>query len=347
MPGVFEFENYAKIIAKKLFHGKTAEFRPLSGIHATLASIMSLTEPGDLMMSLPPAIGGHFATRPIVEKSGRRWKPLPWDHHRFDLDLDRLAKEIKINRPHAIIFDHGMPLFPLSVSEVRKIIGDECRLIYDASHTLGLIGGGAFQNPIKEGCEILQGNTHKTFPGPQKALIVTGDFETGRIIQDGLSQAIVSSQHTHHSLASYCTLFEMQAFSFSYARQIQANAQALAQALSEEGFRVISRGNEFTQSHMILVDQWRKTSMEDACHLLHKAGFSLNARTYEEVPVLRIGVQEMTRRGMGEKEMRTIGCIFRWVLEGTMSPLLIQKYITDLNLNFSDVKYSFDDYKLL
>src|SRR5258706_6720195 len=163
MPGVIDLDTIAQKAAREMFHASVSNFRPTSGLHATICTLTTATEPGDTIYSIDPDDGGHFATKHLVERIGRISRFVPWDLKNLTIDLDAFKKEIKMYPPHAIIFEHGTPLFNLPVKEVRKLVGENVLLIYDGSHTLGLIAGGEFQDPLREGCNILQGNTHKTF----------------------------------------------------------------------------------------------------------------------------------------------------------------------------------------
>lgn len=342
LPRVYAFERAAREAAREMFHASTSDFRPLSGMHAMICTLAALTDPGDTVYSVECELGGHFATRHVVTRLGRRSEYIPMDPATLCVDLDAFARAVRAVPPHLVYFDIGCALFPLPLSDVRRIVEPEVPIVYDASHTQGLIAGGVFQSPLEEGADLLQGNTHKTFPGPQKGMIHFRSEETARRIQDALTAGLVSSQHTHHSLALYLTMLEMKAFGHRYARQTLANAQALARALAAEGFSLLSRGGEWTRSNVLLLCGFPPGGHVDACRRLYACNIATNSRHGFGREVVRLGVQEATRRGMREGEMAVIAQFFRRALLGRAAPDRIRREVIDLSLRFPDIHYSFD-----
>ena len=144
-------------------------------------------------------------------------------------------------------------LFPFPLKELKEIIGN-VPLIFDASHTLGLIAGNEFQNPLVEGADILQANTHKTFFGPQKGIILSNNRRLMEKISYNLSNALVSSQHTTSSIALFISLHETLLFGKEYARKVIENAKYLAKRLHEKGLNVLCADQGFTKNHQFFID---------------------------------------------------------------------------------------------
>lgn len=342
MPGVFQLEEAAKEATKKMFGAEITDFRPSSGLHAMICTMAAATEVGELVYSIDPADGGHFATRHVLQRLGRKSKYLPWDLKNLTVDLAAFKKEINLERPSAIFFEHGTPLFNLPVSEIRKMVGENVLMIYDASHTQGLIAGGEFQDPLREGCNILQGNTHKTYPGPQKGIIHFRDLDYGERIIKNISDGLVSSEHTHHVIAECITSLEMLEYGRDYAKQMIKNADVLAKELSAGGIGLVEKNGVFTTSHEILIKGDSVGGHFDACRRLFACNISTNARVAFRQEVIRIGTQEVTRRGMKEKDMKHIAKLFRRVLIDKEPSETIRKDVTEFNSSFPNINYSFD-----
>lgn len=339
LPGVVALSKVAEELANRMFNAKFTLFRPTSGLHATICTLLATTNTGDLVYSIDPDDGGHFATKHLVEKMGRRSSFLPWDLENLTIDLNKFKEQIVSEKPKAIIFEHGTPLFNLPIKEIRSLVGDDILLIYDASHTLGLIAGGKFQDPLSEGCDILQGNTHKTFPGPQKGMIMFRDKVFGEKITSSILSGFISSMHTHHAIALYLTTLEMGEHGAAYAKQMLSNAQTLGKCLQELGFDLIKKGESFTTSHELLIKPKANKSHFDYANALFNSSINTNARVSFRQEIVRIGVQEVTRRGMVEKDMVTIAELFNQIISEKRD---MKDQVQEFNKAFPNIYFSFD-----
>src|SRR4029077_4573385 len=129
-------------------------------------------------------------------------------------------------------------LNPHNLREIREAVGEELIIIYDASHTMGLIMGGQFQAPLAEGANVICANTHKTLPGPQKGMIAFRDADFGRRANDIINGCLYSSPHTASMIALATTILEMKKFGADFAKQIIANSNALAESLADSGYKI-------------------------------------------------------------------------------------------------------------
>ena len=339
---IYELEKIAENKASEMFHSVATDFRPLSGMHGMIATMATMTEPGDLVYSVECDYGGHFATRHVATRLGRRSEYIPVDVENLSIDLDKFADEIKSKPPKMIYFDIGCAMYPLPVKEVRDIVGPGVVIVYDASHTQGLIAGGEFQVPLKEGADILQGNTHKTFPGPQKAMIHFREKKYAEKLKESLTFGLVSSQHTHHSIALYITVLEMAEYGREYARQMITNAKVLAGELVSNGIELLDRDGEYTRSNVILIKGDSVGGHVDACRKLYECNMATNSRHGFGYEVIRIGVQEATRRGMKEGEMKLVASFIKRALLDKEPSDLLKKEVIDFNSRFKEIHYSFD-----
>lgn len=339
---IYDVEKLATTVVSELFHSQYSEFRSLSGVHAMLASIITFTEVEDAIYSIDYVNGGHFATPYVINRTGRIAYSIPINPNTFSIDLEQLAQNFLNNPPKLIYLDMGCPLFPVPLESIRQLAGERTIIIYDASHTLGLIAGGKFQDPLNEGADILQGNTHKTFPGPQKAMINFKTKEHAQKIYDAMNAGLVSNRHNHHDLALFVSIFEMKEFGKDYAAQMLLNAQALAKSLQEQDIRVLEQNGEFTQSHIILIDGDSVGGYLDACHKLMRCNICTNSRKGFGTEVIRIGVQEVTRRGMKENDMKTIASFFKNILKDNIAAEKIKQDVINFNSQFNSIAFSFD-----
>ncbi|ANZ21369.1 glycine/serine hydroxymethyltransferase [Streptomyces noursei ATCC 11455] len=349
-PGVDALERAASDTARQLLGAAWVDFRPLSGLHATISVFALLTAPGSTVYSIAPANGGHFATRPLLESMGRDGRYLPWCASAGTVDLAAFAEVWRAHPGAMVLLDHGVPLAPLPVRELRAVIGDGALLAYDGSHTLGLIAGGRFQDPLAEGCDLLQGNTHKSFPGAHKGLVAFADAELGQGFSERLGLALVSSQQTGPTLANYVTTLEMGVHASAYTRQMLANQAALACALGESGFAVHHPPGATgpSASHVLLVEGGRQHDDADPYALaarLMRCGVMLNARPVDGRVVLRLGVQEVTRRGMRQPEMWRLAELMARAAhtEGATATADVAGQVAALAGVFTSVRYGFDD----
>jgi glycine/serine hydroxymethyltransferase len=342
LPGVYALEQAAHRAASDMFGAQLSDLRPLSGLHTTLCSLALTTRPGDTVYSVAPADGGHFATRTILERLGRKSLFLPWDRKRLAWNEDALRADFKAAPPSALFIDSGTVVAPVPVAPLRKAAGLKPRMLFDASHSLGLIAGGVFPNPLEEGCDVLQGNTHKTFPGPQKGTLHFRQWKFGETVCAALSKGFVSSQHTHHALALYVAMLEMHAFGRAYARQAVANAVSLGTALEQRGFELFRAGGAPTESNVLLVRRTGAKNAYDACETLLACGVMTNARPLYGCAVLRLGTQELTRRGMREPAMQWIADLVHRALIRRTSTIRLRREVDAFSREYPNVHYSFD-----
>ncbi|MCH9609311.1 MAG: Fluorothreonine transaldolase [Chlamydiales bacterium] len=334
---VDQFEYEAHRAATKMFSAHQCDFRPLSGMHAMITSLITFTKHNDTVYSIDCGYGGHFATHHVLKCLGRSSALIPIDDKNFTVNLNALSDAVKKNPPKAVYLDVGCALFPLPLQEIRSIVGPDVLIIYDASHTFGLIAGELFQSPLQEGADILQGNTHKTFPGPQKGMFCFKDPSIAEYGMDLLSTGLISSSHTHHCLALYLTLLEIEQFGKEYAKQMVRNGQRLAKALTEVGIEVLAPDLGFTKSNTLLVKGDSVGGHTEACRKFYESSIATNSRHGFGQEVIRIGVQEVTRRGMKEAEMEEIALLMKKALKTN-----VQKEVLHLTKNFQTVHYSFD-----
>ena len=340
----------------KLFQSDFADLRPISGTNANQAAFFGLTEAGDKAIVLHTSHGGHISHMPFgaAGMRGLEVHTWPFDNDEFNIDVDKAAKMIRELEPKIVVFGGSLFPFPHPVKELAPVAKEVGAFVmYDAAHVLGLIGGGQFQDPLREGAEIVTSSTHKTFPGPQGGVILYKDLgEATAKLQWAIFPGVLSNHHLHHMAGKVVTAAEMLEFGKAYAEQIVKNAKALAEAMAEEGFKVIGEGKGYTKSHQVIVDvsELHEAGGGWAAPLLEEAGIILNKNLLPWDPLekvntpsgLRIGVQEMTRVGMMEDDIKEIARFMRRVLLDKEDPKKVEKDVFEFRKQFQKVYYSFD-----
>lgn len=340
MPRLQDLVTAAETAAQKMLNAVQVNLNCLSGIHAMMCTILSATDPGDAVMSVSLEHGGHFATAGILERTGRRHIPTTYDYDALRFDANKIAKDYHQAGAKAFYMDVSFYLNPHNLKELRQALGEEAIIIYDASHTLGLIMGQQFQAPLKEGANIVCGNTHKTLPGPQKGLIAFRDQALAAKASTILDSGLYSSRHTGSMVALATTILEMEQFGSNYAKQIIANSNALGGALASAGLPLrranTGRYSENHQVHLMSEDlgNYRQLYRQLISNNLSvNFDAALGAGTY-----IRLGTQEITRRGMKEAEMTQVADFLRRSLAGEAFPQEVARFMK----RFQTAHYSFD-----
>ena len=312
-------ENLARDRAKQLFGAEHANVQPHSGSTANMAAYAAVLQPGDAILGLNLAHGGHLTHGHHLNFSGKTYKVIPYgvtkETETIDYDaLERLAEE---HKPKLII--GGGSAYPRTIDFARmRQIADKVGALYlvDMAHFAGLVAGGAHPSPVPH-AHIVTSTTHKTLRGPRAGMILSKQEHAAAI--DKVIFPGVQGGPLVHIMAAKAVCFReaLQPSFKDYARQVVANAKALAQALAGEGFRIISGG---TDTHLMLVDVFAKGMFgSEAEKALGEAGITVNknAIPFDTNPPMkpsgiRVGTPAITTRGMKEAEMKQVG---RWIAE--------------------------------
>jgi glycine hydroxymethyltransferase len=330
-------------LAREIFHAGYADSRPLSGNQIALIILSTLASRGDIVWSVPSNCGGHFATPVIAEKFGIKLKPLPYDYSQGIIDVDAAAALAKKYPPKLIFLDASMQLFPHPVTDLRDAVGPSTIISYDASHTLGLIAGGSFQAPLLEGADLLHGSTHKTLWGPQKGLItVREDAEIAERVKEAIVPCFVSNVHVHHVAALGIALEESRDYGLAYSQAVIRNAKALANSIAANGIDVLFHEIGATESHQIIVDIGERQASIDFWNNLQKAGLNTNAIAlpFRQSYGVRIGVAEITRRGLGIDEMDEIAKLISCCMTSSAPLEKISRKVKNLSEQFPVIRFS-------
>ncbi len=357
---VDQIEDLTVELAKKLFKVEYGDVRPISGTNANQAVIFALLKPGDVMTGPPLQGGAHISSAKFgsVGFRGVHKIEYPFDVKEMNLDIDMTEKLIKIVKPKVALFGRSVFLFPAPLKELNDAFQESGTTVwYDGAHVLGLIAGGKFQDPLREGADVMTGSTHKTLPGPQRGIILAnprGEEEkrekVWKKIQRGVFPGVISNHHLHHMAALAITLAEHIEFGREYAEQIVKNAKTLAQEMYEYGFNVLGEKNGFTESHTILVDVTAQGGGRKVAEDLERANIICN---YNLLPYdnpkkprhpsgIRLGVQELTRIGMKESEMKYVAELIKKVaMDGKIDDT--REEVKELKKKFNKIHYCFNE----
>jgi glycine hydroxymethyltransferase len=315
-------ENLARDRAKQLFGAEHANVQPHAGSQANMEAFAAVLQPGDTILGLNLAHGGHLTHGHHLNFSGKTYKIVPYGvtKETETIDYDALEKLAEEHRPKLII--GGGSAYPRTIDFARmRQIADKVGALFlvDMAHFAGLVAGGAHPSPVPH-AHIVTSTTHKTLRGPRSGMILSkAEFAAAidKVVFPGMQGGPLM-----HIIAAKAICFQeaMQPEFRDYSRQVVANAKVLAETLAAEGFRIISGG---TDTHVMLVDVFSKGMLgSEAEKALGEAGITVNknAIPFDANPPMkpsgiRIGTPALTTRGMGEPEMRQVG---RWIADALL-----------------------------
>ena len=353
-------EDYATDLIKDLFQCNWADLRLVSGTHANLATFKGLSTAAKnrKMVVTPLSCGAHISH----DYAGLAGSVLGLENinhvysiEEFNIDADKSADVIRAAKPGIVTFGGSLFLFPHPVKELKTVAKEVGAYVaYDASHVLGLIAGGAFQDPFREGVDFITSSTHKTFPGPQGGLIIGNakDKRTEKAIQ-AIQFAIfpLSTSNTHLGRLPSLGIaaLEMKLFGKELAEQTVKNAQTAGQYLFENGVKVLCASKGFTKSHQIAVDVCNfgggkkvAQDLENANIILNKNLLPYDNQDDRDNPSgLRIGFQDITRRGFKESDVKHLCDLMLDVMKEKRKPSEIKERVIALKKEFNQVKYGF------
>ncbi len=310
-----EVEEKGEECASTLFGGRVS-LKPLSGHIASLLMFASVVKRGDGVMAISARDGGYDGYGPeyITELFSANFIEMPFDRKSWNIRAEEAAACIRRNRPKLVILGQSFILFPYDIGAV----GDACReagalLAYDASHVLGLVAGGRFQQPLKEGCDIMIGSTHKSFPGPQGGIFATTDDGVWKAFVRNTTWRILDNAHWNRIAALAQAMEEMRRHGSSYASRIQKNSRSLGKYLSGGPLRCLFAEQGYSMSHQLHIDP----------SAVGPAGLTFGgiSETLEESDIIvdttgRLGTSEVSRLGMGDREMKAIAGLMQEALAG-------------------------------
>ena len=359
-----EVEIQCMELAQKLFKAEFADVRSVSGVVANLAIYSAYSNPGDVMIASSIPAGGHIShgkkehsgTAGLVH--GLDIEFFAFDPEEMTLDVDKTKAKVEDLKsqgklPKIAMFGGSVFLFPHPVKELAEFLkGHGMHINYDAAHVAGLIAGGKFQDPLREGTDTMTMSTHKTLFGPQGGLVI-GSEEHAEPIKKAMFPGLTSSHHIHHMGAKAVAFAEALEFGKDYAEQTIKNAKALASELNNVGFKVLGEKRGYTESHQTVVNVLDYGDGGTIEADLEKANIIVNrqlipgdlkaGRHYMHPGGIRLGTSEITRLGMKESEMKEIASLLKQVVVDKTDAGEIAARVKEFKTDFKKTQYCFDN----
>jgi len=312
-------ENLARERARQIFGADHVNVQPHSGSQANMTAYMALLQPGDAVMGLNLAHGGHLTHGHPLNFSGKMYKIIPYGVRKDTetIDYDEMEQIAVRERPKMIIGGGSAYARVIDFARMRQIADKvSAKLMVDMAHIAGLVAGGAHPSPVPHS-DIVTTTTHKTLRGPRAGMVLCRQELAAAV--DKIAFPGIQGGPLMHIIAAKAVCFReaLQPAFRDYAHQVVANARALARKIMDEGFRVITGG---TDTHLMLIDVFAQGILgSEAENALGQAGITVNknAIPFDSNPPLkpsgiRIGTPALTTRGMREKEMVQTGA---WIVE--------------------------------
>ena len=359
-----EVETQCMELAQKLFNAEFADVRAVSGVVANLAIYSAYSNPGDVMIASSIPAGGHIShgkkehsgTAGLVH--GLDIEFFAFDPEEMTLDVDKTKAKVEDLKsqgrlPKIAMFGGSVFLFPHPVKELADFLKSyDMHINYDAAHVAGLIAGGEFQDPLREGTDTMTMSTHKTLFGPQGGLVL-GFERHAEPIKKAMFPGLTSSHHIHHMAGKAVAFAEALEFGKEYASQTIKNAKALAAELNNVGFKVLGEKNGYTKSHQTVVNVLDYGDGGKIEADLEKANIIVNRqlipgdlkakRHYMHPGGIRLGTSEITRLGMKEPEMKEIASMIKDVVIDKKNSDEIKVRVSQFRKEFQKTQYCFDN----
>lgn len=349
-----EVEALCVELLKRYFRCNYADHRLCASMIGNAVVYTALTEPGDLVMAAAQPQGGHSSNRADgpAGAMGRKIVDIPMDPHELVVDLEAFRTVALAVRPKLVALGLSMTLFPQPVAEMKAIVSQwGGRFFFDAAHQLGLIGGRRFQDPLKEGADVMTGSAGKTFAGPQSGIIVWNDPEIAEAVTRAVFPVWAATHQVNRVAALAMAAAEAIAYGEAFMAAIVQNAKALARALDERGVPLLGAHKDFTETHQAIADVRNFGRGLKAARRLERANIIVNKNllpadkpeNWDDPGGIRMGTIEATRLGMKESEMAAIADLIARVLVRGEEPEIVRKDALGLRTAFQTLYYCFEN----
>jgi glycine hydroxymethyltransferase len=349
-----EVEALCVELLKKHFRCDYADHRMCASMIGNAVVYTALSDPGEVIMSAAQPVGGHSSNRVDgpAGAMGRKVVDIPFDPTELVVDIDQFRAMAPLVRPRLVALGLSMTLFPQPVAPMKEVIGEwGARLYFDAAHQLGLIGGRQFQDPLREGADIMTGSAGKTFCGPQSGIIVWDDPEITERVTTAVFPTWAATHQVNRVAALALATAEAIAFGEALQAQIVKNARALAKALHDHGIPMLGAHKGFTATHQAIADVTGHGRGLKVAQTLERANIivnknllpSDNKEDWDYPGGIRIGTIEVTRYGMKEPEMKAIAGLIARILVHGEEPERLRAEAVALRRSFPALRYCFEN----
>ena len=347
-----EVEALCMELLKRALGADYADHRLCASMIGNLAVYTALTQPGDTIMSAPQPMGGHSSNR-LDGPAGVRGLKVVDIPFTPELEVDLAAFRLRAEqaRPRLVALGMSMTLFPLPCREIADIIAPwGGQLFFDGAHQLGLIAGGQFQDPLREGACVITGSAGKTWSGPQSGIMAWNAPELTGPLTHAVFPVLAATHQVNRVAALAVSAAEMLAFGSVYMAQIVKNAQALGRSLEQRGIPVVGSARGYTRTHQVIADARAFGGGLDAAQRLAQANLITNKNLipgdrpeqWDRPSGLRIGTIEVTRLGMREEHMDAIAGFIARVLVEREPVERVMADVVDFRTPFQQLYYCFE-----
>lgn len=336
-----QIENLAINRAKEMFGCEFANVQPHCGANANFAAFMAMMKPGDPFISLNLASGGHLSHGMKLNASAIFYKP---DHYELDpktemIDFDSVRAKAREIRPKMILCGYSAYPRTIDFKQFREIADEVGALVMaDIAHIAGLVAGGAHPSPFPY-AHVVTTTTHKTLRGPRGGMIMTNDADLSKAINRSVFPGSQGGPLMHIIAAKAVAFGEALKPEFKvYAKQVVANASALAKELSQRGYRLTSGG---TDNHLMLVDLRTKNAeltgadaekaLQAAGIISNKNGIPNDPRPPKVTSGIRLGTPAVTTRGLKEKDMATVATFIDRAIDARGNEAALKAVASDVS----------------
>ena len=354
-------EKLIKFIAKQTYHflgTDRIDIRPRGGQAAEISVLLGLSKTGDQVFHVSESAGGHFGLNYIAKKCNILLHEIVFNNQTHLIDISLTLKKMSavwqknsnklmlINQSFILQTQHWQQIIACFKAKYPEMI-----ISCDVSHLLGLIVGRQLDNPLKHGVDLIHGSTHKSFPGPQKALIAfhsdLADIYVHKITQ-AVSPGLQSSSGSAEMMALAYVFCEMKTHGISYARKVCQHAHVIAESLMRQGIRVTGSQFGYTQTHQV----WLPMDTEHkAWHIfaqLHLAGIRVLPAwlPFENIWGIRLGTNALTRRSLTSKDFMVIAKWISKIIKSEVSTEVVRHKVRELTQSYSlsKLKYTLTEH---
>lgn len=349
-----EIEALCVELLKKAFGANYADHRLVASMIGNMAVYSALTEPGDVIMSIPQPVGGHSSNRADGPAGVRGLKivDIPFDPVELEVDLDLFRKVAPLVRPKLVALGASMTLFPFPLQAIQDIVAEwGGAVFFDGAHQLGLVAGGQFQDPLREGVAVLTGSAGKTFSGPQSGIMIWNDPRLTEPLTHTIFPVLAATHQVNRVAALAVSAAEMIAYGRVYMAQIVRNAKALGAALAHRSIPILAAHKGYTTTHQVIANVREFGGGLEVAHRLARANIITNKNLipgdqpadWDHPGGLRIGTIEITRLGMHEAEMETIADFIARILIENAAPEDVVDDVIAFRESYQTFYYNFDD----
>ena len=283
---------------------------------------------------------------------GLKIADIPFDPDELEIDLDLFRKVAPLVRPRLVALGASMTLFPFPLREMQEVIAKwGGRLFFDGAHQLGLVAGGQFQDPLREGAAMMTGSAGKTFSGPQSGIIVWDDPALTEPLTHAIFPVLAATHQVNRVAALAASAAEMIAYGKEYMAQIVRNAQALGAVLERRGIPILGAHKGYTTTHQVIADVRQFGGGLHVAQQLARANIITNKNLipadrpedWDRPGGLRMGTIEITRLGMGEAQMETVADFVARVLVERVEPEAVIDDVIAFRQPYQTLYYCFEN----